>query len=187
MSTVMLAIDADRRVQRRDPSDPGLFHNTVGLIVAGETDQAQLEDRREELTAFIGGGGRIQINGHIRRRFLPGLTCWQALDFQRPQDLRISRVTEHPVWAGVDPEHFSSGPKPAGAYGYGYHLALPPGATVINGIGRLRSPIDWEYRIGAGRILVHAGSDLLGFADPGTSAEGLCENLSEWLAQRPAA
>lgn len=198
MTGEIIIVHPDRTVERRDQYADNLLDGAAGIIIGGGADQIALDARRDELTAFVEAGGRIQINGHVQRPFLPGLTRWRKLDFERPRDLRISTVTPHPVWEGVDPDlfWFQTGVPGthtleemqeigvAGFYGRGYHLDLPEGAVVINGIGQLRAPIDWEYPLGAGRVLVHAGNDLLGFAKPGTASEALCDNLGAWLVAR---
>jgi len=63
-------------------------------------------------------------------------------------------------------------------------LGTPEGATVINGIGPYRLPVDISYPLGDGALLAHAGNDLAGFADPQRSTRHLAERLLDWLEGR---
>lgn len=168
----------------------------TGILITGMCDQRHLGRNREQLEAFVRGGGRILFNGHVIEPFLPGLPKWRKLQYTRPADLVIERATEHPVWAGVDVSEllYRTGvPGPhtperlseigvAGFYGRGYTLRLPEQATVINTIGQLRAPIDYVYPIGDGEVLVHGGLDLGVFAaTPGTTLTALGPNIVSWL------
>ncbi|MBA0052521.1 hypothetical protein E0L36_17010 [Streptomyces sp. AJS327] len=170
----------------------------MGVSLVGGCDQVFLS-RTDALTDFVRGGGRVLVNGHVRLPFLPGLGRWRRLDFRGPSDLRISPVTPHPVWEGVDYDEllYRTGGSAAGAtgdrlaetgvagfYGRGYHGELPPDATVLNGIGPHRLPIDIHYRLGDGEVLAHAGNDLTIFADPDRSTRRLGERLLDWLEGR---
>ncbi|WP_064059906.1 hypothetical protein, partial [Rhodococcus rhodochrous] len=146
----------------------------TGIYFTGDVDQEYLFDNRDVLDAFVARGGRVLINGHVQRIFLTGLTRWRKLEFRNPSDLALRRVNEHPVWAGIDPKALlynsgRRGPVPfeelerigvAGFYGRGCYLDMPDGAQVVHALGRTRAPIDYEYRLGQGRVLVHGGNDL---------------------------
>ncbi|WP_280398234.1 hypothetical protein [Nocardia carnea] len=120
----------------------------------------------------------------------------RTLDFRNPGDLALTRVSEHAVWAGTAPESFlyntgRPGPVPfaelerigvAGFYGRGCYLDLPVGTRVIHTIGRTAAPIDYEYRLGDGRVLVHGGNDLLQFATAARGTGHMREQILRWLA-----
>lgn len=175
---------------------PQLLDGPVaGIYLADDVDQEFLFDERARLEAFVSGGGRLVINGHVQRIFLDGLTRWRKRDFRSPKDLVLTRINEHPVWDGIDPRALlystgRSGPVPfaeleqtgvAGFYGRGCYLGLPDSATVIHGVGRSREPLDYEYRLGAGRVLVHGGNDLLEFAEADRGTTRLRTQLIAWL------
>jgi len=167
-----------------------------GIYLAGDVDQEFLTEQRSLLDAFVMRGGRVIVNGHVQRLFLEGLTRWRKLEFRDPRDLALTRVTEHPVWAGIAPKTLlynmgRRGPVPfaeaerigvAGFYGRGYYLDLPEGARVVHTIGRTAAPIDYDYPLGAGRILVHGGNDVLQFASADRGTERLCSQILRWLA-----
>lgn len=167
----------------------------TGLYLTGDVGQEYLAEQRRMLDSFVARGGRIVVNGHVQRVFLEGLTRWRKLEFRNPRDLALTRVTEHPVWAGTDPKSFlyntgARGPVPfaelerigvAGFYGRGCYPDLPEDARVVHTIGRTRAPIDYDYPLGAGRVLVHGGNDLLQFATADRGTARLRPQLLRWL------
>ncbi|NDZ79360.1 hypothetical protein G3I19_12695 [Streptomyces sp. SID10853] len=166
-----------------------------GLMLSLGCDQIFLERRRALLEDFVRAGGRIVVNGHVSRPFLPGLAPWRAIDHHGADDLRIVPVTPHPVWEGVDYDEllFRTGvpgtPRGAelarlgvaGFYGRGYHARVPANGTVVNAIGPYRLPLDVVLPLGDGAVLAHAGNDLHGFCDPDRSTRNLGPNLIDWL------
>ncbi|WP_194813397.1 hypothetical protein [Nocardia sp. XZ_19_385] len=170
----------------------------AGIYLAADIDQEFLADHREWLSRFVFDGGRVLVNGHVQRIFLDGLTRWRTLDFRKPADLALTRVSEHPVWAGMDARLFlyNTGTPGrlsfeelerigvAGFYGRGYYLDLPDGAQIIHTIGPTACPIDYVYPLGAGQVLVHGGNDLLQFAAADRGASALAGQLLSWLGQR---
>ncbi|MGW5386289.1 hypothetical protein [Nocardia sp. NPDC003963] len=169
--------------------------DVTGLYLTGDVDQEFLIGQRPLLDAFVARGGRVVVNGHVQRLFLEGLTKWRKLEFRDPGDLALTRVTEHPVWAGTDPRAFlyntgTRGPVPfgelerigvAGFYGRGCYPDLPESARIVHTIGRTRAPIDYDYPLGAGRVLVHGGNDLLQFATADRGTARLHTQLVRWL------
>lgn len=167
----------------------------TGLHLAGDVDQLFLSAIQPKLDAFVRGGGRILVNGHVQRPFLTGLSPWRKLTFSGPRDLALTRQSDHPVWRGSDPESFlySTGepgrvPRErlreigvSGFYGRGYLSRLPEGATVVHSIGEVRAPIDVEYSLGEGRVLVHCGNDLGMFISEDRGTEHMRAQLADWL------
>jgi len=171
--------------------------DVTGVYLAGDVDQEFLAERREKFDTLVRGGLRVVVNGHVQRPFLTGLTRWRRAEYRGPADLELTRISDHPVWRGVDPEALLFSTRPgrytaeerreigvAGFYGRGYHLDLPERATVVHTLGRIGAPIDLVYPLGAGQVLVHAGNDLLGFASADRGTAILRTNLLEWLEGR---
>ncbi|OKI89111.1 hypothetical protein AMK10_31745 [Streptomyces sp. CB02058] len=175
--------------------ESALADGVRGLMFSLGCDQVFLERRRAPLEQFVRGGGRVVVNGHVLRPFLPGLAPWRAVDHHGPADLRIVPVNPHPVWEDVDHDEllFRTGVPGtpvgeelarvgvAGFYGRGYHAFVPDGGTVINAIGPYRLPVDVLYPLGEGAVLSHAGNDLHSFCDPGRSTRNLGPRLLDWL------
>jgi hypothetical protein len=176
-----------------------------GIIVSGGVDQVSLAEHREILDSFVTSGGRILVNGHVQVPFLSGLGTWRKLEFHGPADLVLTRVTDHPVWRGADLERLlymmggtdgisATGDLPsldelrrhgvAGFYGRGYLSPLPVDAVVVNGIGPWQAPVDVEYPLGRGRVLVHSGNDLQMFMRPARGTAHMWDQLTDWLRDR---
>ncbi|MCF8569886.1 hypothetical protein L5G32_06360 [Gordonia sp. HY002] len=203
---ILKALMAPRRGESVDGFDevdvydlPALLDRDVaGVYLTGDVDQEFLAEHRALLTEFVRDGGRVLVNGHVQRAFLDGLTRWRKLDFRSPADLVLTRAAHHPVWAGIDPLAllYNSGrrePVPfeelerigvAGFYGRGCYLDLPENARVVHTIGRTSAPIDYEYPLGAGRVLVHGGNDLLQFSAPHRGTAALGPQIIDWLEGR---
>lgn len=181
-------------VDTYDLFEAGL-ETVTGISLSGQVDQVFLSKHAEELEAWVRAGGRLLINGHVVLPYLSGLPVWRKLKYTGPTDLRIHTLHPHPVWEGVDPEDllFRTGVPGnhsqedyarlgvAGFYARGYYLRLPEGATVINGIGPLRAPVDFEFPLGEGRVLVHGGLDFVAMADAQRSTHVLLPNIQNWL------
>ncbi|MBC7302501.1 MAG: hypothetical protein H5T78_16355 [Nocardia sp.] len=172
--------------------------SVTGVYLTGDVDQEYMLEQRPFLDSFVTGGGRVVVNGHVQRIFLDGLSRWRKLDFRNPRDLALTRVNEHPVWAGTDPKSFlyntgTPGPVPfeelarigvAGFYGRGWYADLPDDARLVHTLGTINAPIDYDYSLGAGRVLVHGGNDLLQFATAARGTQRLRTRLVRWLAGR---
>jgi hypothetical protein len=90
-------------------------------------------------------GGSWFFNGHVLRRFLPGLDLYRPLEKPKRADFAMARLTEHPIFAGIEQKSLEENRGVAGFYG-------PD-----------RLPIDWEWeRPEGGRVFSHAGNDLGG-------------------------
>lgn len=166
----------------------------TGVYLSGDVDQEFLADHHGRFDELVRGGLRVAVNGHVQKPFLTGLTRWRRADYRGPADLALTRVHEHPVWAGVDPAGLLYNTPPgtwtmqergqvgvAGFYGRGYYLDLPKGTTVVHTLGRIAGPIDLVFPLGAGQVLVHAGNDLLSFASEDRGTGALRDNLLDWL------
>lgn len=171
--------------------------DVTGVYLSGDVDQEFLADHRDEFDELVRGGLRVVVNGHVQRPFLTGLTRWRRAEYRGPADLALTRVHDHPVWRGVDPQALLYNTPPgrytpeeraevgvAGFYGRGYYLDLPEGARVVHTLGRIAGPIDLVYPLGRGEVLVHAGNDLMQFASPDRGTAALRDNLLDWLEGR---
>lgn len=174
----------------------------AGIIVSGDVDQVSLAGHRDLLDAFVSAGGRMLINGHVQVPFLSGLGTWRKLEFRGPDDLLLTRLTDHPVWRGVDLDRLrftlggpggmaGTGPMPpvdqlhergvAGFYGRGYLSPVPAGTVPVTGLGPWHAPVDLEFPLGHGRVLVHSGNDLQMFMTPVRGSAHMWDQLTAWL------
>jgi hypothetical protein len=128
-------------------------------------------------------GGRWFFNGHMLRPFMPGLGLYTPLTkpIRRP-DFALTRLNDHPIFAGIDQNSLEESRGVAGFYGRG-HNALPEGGLAVNGISAALFPIDWEWRRPAGgRIFSHAGNDLGGMGGEGGIGALLTQRVLAWCA-----
>ncbi|MFF3038277.1 hypothetical protein [Arthrobacter citreus] len=179
-----------------DPTERRSILAAGALIISGAADHVLLYKHRTHLSGFVRDGGRILVNGQVVLPFIDGLARWLKLDYRSPWDLRPHALSPHPVWEGVDYRdlHFRTGVPGthsyeqlqeigvAGFYGRGYSSPLPDGAVPVTGIGPNSLPLDYEFPLGAGAVLVHGGLDLEGFADERYSSARLGPNLVAWLS-----
>lgn len=148
------------------------------LLVGGHIDQVFLQRRREVVDAFLARGGTLVLGGHVLRPVFTGAPTWRRAESTSQPDLGVIRVSDHPVWEGVDSADLSSRRGVSGFYGRGGYPDLPAGSTVINRIQSM--PVDVELRIGGGRVLLHGGNDLWTYQTEGNTAERIMPQLLRW-------
>lgn len=154
--------------------------NFCALWIGMHSDQRYLSTHlRERLERFVRQGGRLVVCGQVAYPFLTGLERFTLLPDYRAEDLRVHRLAEHPVWRGVSTEDLIYRRGVAGFYGRGWHRP-PESALVIHGLGPDRLPLDFEYRLGAGLVLVHGGNDLWGYGEDGGTAGRILPQLLDW-------
>ncbi|MBS7698361.1 MULTISPECIES: hypothetical protein [unclassified Chelatococcus] len=153
-----------------------------GLLIGLHADQRYLLSRKAQLEAFLSGGGTIVFCGHVAYPFLDELAPYEVIPDYTVDDLEVTQASDHPVWRGVDRRDLTWRRGVAGFYGRGSNPP-PAGARIINTLGPRRHPVDFETRPAVGgRLLVHAGADLWGYADSGNSAERIVPQLFDWIA-----
>jgi|GEM_PF-551028 len=178
---------ADHAVVASQYDLPNLELDRFGAIVLSMlTDQHSLMAERDRLTAFLNGGGCVQINGHLAYPLFDGIGPYIPLPGRSVQDLQVHRLADHPIFDQVSEQDLTFRRGVAGFYGRGHH-APPPGAIILNGLGPERRPVDWLWqRPQGGTILLHAGIDPWIYAGDATSAARLPRQLFAWLAGLPA-
>jgi hypothetical protein len=140
----------------------GHFAVARGIITTTHLDQVGWLNHMPAVMLLLDRGGSWFFNGHVLRRFLPGLDLYRPLEKPKRADFAMARLTEHPIFAGIEQKSLEENRGVAGFYGRG-HNPLPAGGVAVNGIGPDRLPIDWEWeRPEGGRVFSHAGNDLGG-------------------------
>lgn len=154
----------------------------AALLLPAHLDQRYFGTMTEKVSAWLDGGGTLVFNGHVAWPMLPEFSPFVALEQRSLVHLQIHRVTEHPVFAGVDMNDLTYRRGVAGFYARGCNPP-PAGATPLIGVGPERIPCDWVYeRPSGGRILMHAGNDLWMYAGDSTSASRIVPQLMAWAA-----
>jgi hypothetical protein len=150
------------------------------LLIGMHVDQRFLAARGRRLDQFLERGNTVTVSGQIAHPFLRGLAPFQPLRDYRVPDLMVRREAAHPVWDGVVEDELTFRRGVAGFYGRGWHQP-PDGATVIHSIGADRRPVDFVYRVGAGRVLFHGGNDLWQYAGATDTTGRIVPQLLDWL------
>lgn len=176
-----LALERDDAVVVRERElTPEHFARARGLITTSHLDQIGFMNYAPQLARLMARGGRWVFNGHIMRPFLAGLQSYIPIAKARRADLVLTRLNEHPIFAGIDQPSFEENKGVAGFYGRG-HNPLPQGALAINGIGPDKLPIDWEWTLpGGGRMFSHAGNDIGGMGGPNPNHALVAPRLIAW-------
>mgnify|MGYP001806298567 CR=1 FL=1 len=165
--------------QRRFPDLDLGGHGAIVLSML--TDQASLSRHADKLDAVLDGGGTVVVNGHVAYPLVSGLQPFMPQTGHGVEPLRVSRLGDHPVYAGVADDDLTFRRGVAGFYGRG-HNPPPNGAVALNGLGPDRVALDWEWRRpGGGIVFMHCGLDLWAYANDPTSAARMAPQLMDWL------
>jgi len=155
------------------------------VAVTSHIDQCGLQRHSAWLNTFLDANGCLLWNGPVAHSPLPDLQSFVPLAQRNLAGLRVQRLAEHALMAGIAAEDLTFRRGVAGFWGRGHNPA-PPGALLLNGLGvqPQQAPVDWLWqRPLGGWILMHAGNDWLSFAQPGTPANRLVDNLIAWVTQ----
>lgn len=153
------------------------------ILLPAHLDQIYLGEIAPVIAAFLDRGGRLVFNGHVARPMLPELRSFVPLASRRLDDLRITRLNDHPVFDGVAADELTFRRGVAGFYARG-HNPPPDGAVPLNGVGPDRVPCDWVYsRPLGGEILMHAGNDLWMYVDATDTTGRIIPQLMAWAGR----
>lgn len=174
-------LNSIRIVRDRELTAGGLDEAT-GLITGIHLDQDGLFAQSEALQALLDRGGRLFFNGHIMRPLVDGLRPYVPLERPNRASYTLTRLSEHPIFSGIDQRSLEENRGVAGFYGRG-HNPMPEGARAINGIGPALLPIDWEWTLpGGGKMFCHSGNDIGGMSRDSGHAALLMERVTAWCA-----
>jgi hypothetical protein len=169
-------------VRERDLTDTH-FAGATGLVTTTHLDQIGFLRHTGSVQALLDRGGRWVFNGHVLRPLVAGLANYVPLAKPRRTDYALTRLFEHPVFAGIDQKALEENMGVAGFYGRG-HNPLPPGAIAVNGLGPDRLPIDWDWALpSGGRILCHAGNEFWGSGDGEATRQLLADRTVAWVSK----
>ena len=157
-----------------------------GVMLTLHLDQIRAMEWRDGFETMLAKGGRVLLNGHAERPFLPGVGHFLLGGKQR-KHLTLSVLGDHPLFEGVDRLTFETRRGVAGFYGRG-HNAMPAGAKALTGVGPDAAPLDWVLRrADGGAVLSHAGNDLWTGSEDMALIDRLLDNAVRWLAHETKA
>jgi hypothetical protein len=170
-----------RLVRERD-LNAAHFAASSGLITTQHLDQVGLLQHADSLQALLARGGSWILNGHLARVLVPGLGTYRPLKNPRRADFALTRLSDHPIFDGIDQRALEEDRGVAGFYGRG-HNPMPQGAVAINGVGPQCLPVDWDWALpGGGRILSHAGNDFWHSGDDDALKQLLADRALAWVS-----
>jgi hypothetical protein len=149
------------------------------LHISGMVDQEFLWQHRDVIARFLDAGKVVVFCGHLLRPWLPGCGTFVPASVTSYRDYIVHIVAPHPVYEGVDARDLTFRRGVAGFFARGHH-PQPPGAEVLATLAG-GQPITWIDRSTTnGTVFVHAGNDLVEFADDSTAAR-LGPQLLDWV------
>lgn len=154
----------------------------AGLVVGGMVDQEFLYRERDVIRSYLGLGRVVVFCGHLLRAWLPGCGLFVPTSVTSFRDYTVRLVTPHPVFAGVDPHDLTFRRGVAGFFARGHHPP-PPGAQVLAALAAGQPATYVDRTTTEGTILAHAGADLLGYGEAGSSAARLAPQLLDWVRE----
>jgi hypothetical protein len=155
----------------------------TAVLISMHVDQRFLAKHAERIDLYVRRGGTMVANGHMAYPFLRDVALFHPLHGYRLEDLTVRRQTAHSVWEGVAEAELTFRRGVAGFYGRGWHQP-PAGATVIHVLGDRELPLDFTYRLGAGRVLFHGGNDLWQYANAADTTARIVPQLFTWIDSR---
>jgi len=172
-------------VRNADEIDHYALHDTdltpyAALMLPAHLDQRYFGTLTERVSDWLDAGGTLVFNGHVAWPMLPEFQPFMALEKRSLENLQIHRITDHPVFDGVDMKDLTYRRGVAGFYARGCNPP-PAGAVPLLGVGPAHVPCDWVYdRPQGGRIFMHAGNDLWMYAGDKTTAHRIVPQLMDW-------
>lgn len=156
------------------------FAAATGVITTTHLDQLGFARFRPAMEVLLARGGRWFFNGHVMRELVSGLEKFVPIIGAKRADLVLTRLSDHPIFAGIDAASFEENKGVAGFYGRG-HNPLPQGAVAVTGVGPERLPLDWEWTLPAGgKIFSHAGNDVGGMGSVNPSHDLVAPRILDW-------
>lgn len=178
----MAAADGRLAIVRERDLTAADFAGASGLITTTHLDQVGFLTHADAYTAMLDRGCRWFFNGHMLRDFVEGLGRYVPLTAPRRADYVLTRLHDHPIFAGIDQRSLEENKGVAGFYGRGYN-PLPFGGMAVNGIGPAMRPIDWVWaRPQGGHMFSHAGNDLGGMGGETGNGALLTQRIIAWCA-----
>ncbi|MGH8931471.1 MAG: phosphate starvation-inducible protein PhoH [Egibacteraceae bacterium] len=154
-----------------------------GLVAEGMIDQEFLYRHRQLVADYLDRGGTVVFGGHLLRPWLPGAGIFVPKVITSFGDYQVRIVSDHPIFAGVDPHDLTYRRGVAGFFARG-HNPPPDTAVVLAELAGGEPVVYLDERTTAGTILVHSGYGLLGYSPGETTAARVAPQLLAWISQR---
>ncbi|MGE7092889.1 hypothetical protein ACQKII_15825 [Lysinibacillus sp. NPDC048646] len=171
--------DEARTVEQYDFAQEDLSEVDV-LIIPNFIDQEFLYRQREKIAAFLAEKKIVIYCGHLFREWLPGCGPFMPQLIRNYKDYEVFPTEQSVIFKGVTTADMTFKKGVAGFFARGYHH--PPAYAEILLTFANGKPVTYADRCSTnGTILVHAGRDLLGYADENKSTDRIRPQFLAWL------
>ncbi|MEM9754357.1 MAG: hypothetical protein AAF914_00105 [Pseudomonadota bacterium] len=161
---------------------PDALTDHQGLLISQHIDELHLRDIRDELDAFLARGGAIAVMGPVAMPYLTQLSPHQTEGTGPAKDWVLEMAGAHPVMAGVTADDISYRKGVVGFWARG-RIAPIEGAAVVTRFSASGAPADWAWEAASGgKLFVHPGNDVWGYAAETTSAARVFPQMLAWMA-----
>ncbi|WP_369436243.1 hypothetical protein [Lysinibacillus fusiformis] len=171
--------DEARIIEQYDFAQEDLNEVDV-LIIPNFIDQEFLYRQQEKIAAFLAKKKIVVYCGHLFREWLPGCGPFMPQLIRNYKDYEVFPTEQSVIFEGVTTADMTFKKGVAGFFARGYHHA-PAHAEVLLTFANGK-PVTYVDRCSTnGTILVHAGRDLLGYADENKSTDLIRPQFLAWL------
>lgn len=150
------------------------------LIIPNFIDQEFLFSQRGKIAGFLAEKKIVVFCGHLFREWLPGCSPFMPKYIRNYRDYEVFPAANSLIFEGVTTEDMTFNKGVAGFFARGYHHA-PAGAEILLTFANGKSVTYIDRTSTYGTILVHAGRDLLGYAEENKSTDRIRPQFLAWL------
>lgn len=164
------------------PDTPSPLRHRL-IIIPMQSDEIMLLRKAAWLEDAWLQGASILANDIVARPYMSFLRPFEPIPLPGLGDYSLERHSPHPAFDRLPADRFHLLEGMAGVYGVG-HNPPPPGAMVVNTIGRGAYAIDWYLENEAGGIFFcHGGPDISAFHSGPGDTPNLTHELIRWLVE----
>lgn len=158
------------------------LNGMTGLLLGQHLDEHHLRAFRPTLDAYLEGGGAVATMGPIAQPFLSILHAHKTVGEGRKSDWMLQIANDHPIVAGVAAPDLSLRKGVVGFWARGT-ITPPKGAVILTFFTSSGDPADWAWQgTGGGKLFVHPGNDVWGYAAEPNSSARVFPQLLDWMA-----
>lgn len=150
------------------------------IIIPNFIDQEFFYNQREKIAAFLEEKKIVVYCGHLFREWLPGCGPFMPQLIRNYKDYEVFPTANSAIFKGVTTEDMTFKKGVAGFFARGFHYA-PDNAEILLTFANGRPVTYVDRSTTKGTILVHAGRDLLGYADENKSTDLIRPQFLAWL------
>ncbi|MFJ7914860.1 MULTISPECIES: hypothetical protein [unclassified Lysinibacillus] len=150
------------------------------ILIPNFVDQEFLYSQREKIAAFLEEKKIVVYCGHLFREWLPGCGPFMPQLIRNYKDYEVFPTADSSIFQGVTTEDMTFKKGVAGFFARGYHHA-PDDAEILLTFSNGKTVTYVDRTTTNGIILVHAGRDLLGYANESKSTDLIRPQFLSWL------